>query len=208
MAAVVYETNYSSPLMLASACPFDNFDTLTRSMRDLTTFADHIARAIADGTSLQSRKRKRSNASGTFSSGHDADPAHISLRPSIHWRETPDGFVLSAATPGLRKDELKVEVLDAEGGSFIEVSGQTAVQPDPQTGKDAKDPAVETANLSKEPVKNAELRAVYCAFSERVRLPADVDRNAMQATYEDGLLVVTMPKKQADQAKRQQITIA
>ena len=44
-------------------------------------------------------------------------------------------------------------------------------------------------------------------FSEPVRLPAGVDRDAMRATYEDGLLVVTMPRKRADGVKQLKITI-
>jgi HSP20 family molecular chaperone IbpA len=32
------------------------------------------------------------------------------------------------------------------------------------------------------------LRATYQSFSERVRLPGGVDREGMQAKYEDGLL--------------------
>ena len=128
----VYETiPYSySPLRLASSCPLDNFDTLTRSMRDLTTYADHNARALAADTAQQSGTRIKSNASAKPSSGQStpraasADPVQLTLRPSIFSRHTPDGFVLSAATPGLRKDELKVELLDDQGESYIEVSGQ------------------------------------------------------------------------------------
>ena len=102
----------------------------------------------------------------------------------------------------------EVDVLDAAGESYIEVSGQTAVKPDPSSsGKDGKDQEADTAN-SKETVKTVELRAMYHGFSERVRLPPDVDRNAMRATYEDGLLVVTVPRKKADHGKRQQIAIA
>ena len=211
----VYETiPYSySPLRLASSCPLDNFDTLTRSMRDLTTYADHIARALAADTAQQSGTRIKSNASAKPSSGQStpraasADPVQLTLRPSIFSRHTPDGFVLSAATPGLRKDELKVELLDDQGESFIEVSGKTLDRSQPHTTKDADEPHAD-ANNSHAAAKAPELRATYRGFSERVRLPTGVDREAMRARYEDGLLLVTIPMEKAEDVKRQKIAIA
>ena len=193
-----------SPLRLASSCPFDNFDTLTRSMRDLTTYADHIVRALEADKPQEIGNGQLSNRKHATP---QPDAALLSLRPTIHCRETPDGFVLGAATPGLRKDELKVEMLDAAGGTYLEVSGETAVKADASSSKDGKEQEADSAN-SKDAVKTLGLRAMYRGFSERVRLPPDVDRNAMRATYEDGLLVVTIPRTKADDAKRQRIAIA
>ena len=177
----VYETiPYTySPLSLASSSPLDNYHSLTRSMRDMTAYADLIA-----------------------------SPLRLCLRPSIDWRQSADGFVLSAATPGLRKDELKVELLDDRGESYLEVSGQTLDKHDhidQQSSNDGAEPQAEAAQ-SKE--TTLELRATYGGFRKRVRLPRGVDREAMRATYEDGLLLVTIPMKKADAAKRQKIAIA
>ena len=41
-----------------------------------------------------------------------------------------------------------------------------------------------------------------------VRLPKGVDREAMRATYEDGLLVVSIPRVKTDNVKRQKIAIS
>ena len=114
------------------------------------------------------------------------------LRPSIDCKETADGFVLTAATPGLRKDELKVELLDASGAWYIEVAGQTAASS--ETPKDGSQTA--------QPQDLPKVRTRYRSFSEKVRLPAGVDREAMRATYEDGLLVVTMPRVKAEMKRR------
>ena len=56
--------------------------------------------------------------------------------------------------------------------------------------------------------KQQSLRATYCAFKERVRLPRGIDREAMLAKYEDGLLVVTMPRVKTGSARRQAIAIS
>ena len=205
---ILYETlpyRYSPTSMPVSSGsafhPYDNFDTLTRSMRELTRSADFIARALAD-PKHQHADNKPSAAS--LHQPSDAQPSpssqamRILLRPSIDWKETADGFVLTAATPGLRKDELKVELLDASGAWYIEVAGETAASS--ETPKDDSQTA--------QPQDLAKLRPMYRSFSEKVRLPQGVDREAMRATYEDGLLVVTMPRVKAEaEVKRRKIDI-
>ena len=208
MSSLAYQTipyRYS-PLLLSSSSAldaYDNFDTLTRSMRDLTTYADFISRALAADQAQQSDGK----TSDTKTNG-SRDPKTpraralgLSLRPRIDWRETADGFVLTAATPGLRKDQLRVELLDAADQCYIEVAGGTAGKPDSNSEDGAQ------ADKPKEAAKPPELRPTYGAFSERVLLPAGMDREAMRATYEDGLLVVSVPRKKADDVKRQKLAI-
>ena len=216
MTSLVYETipyRYS-PLLLSSSSPcdaYDNFDTLTRSMQDLTSYADLIARALAADSARPSAADKTRKKSSPDTASNDPKPPpaaaqalRLLLRPRIDWRETADGFVLTAATPGLRKDELQVDVLDATDGAYIEIAGKSAEARDSHsTQATDADKAADAADAQ----KPLPLRAMYRGFSERVRLPAGVDRDAMRATYEDGLLVVTMPRKRADEVKRQKITI-
>jgi HSP20 family molecular chaperone IbpA len=172
------------------------FDTLTRSMQELTRYADHISRALAepkhkDKTAITTKDQHNLTV-------NEAHGLHLPLRPRIEWRETSDGFALTAMTPGLRKEELKVEVLDFSGESFVEVSGQSATTA-ASPNKDA-----DSANQDAKPL---ELCATYRSFSERVRLPKGVDKEAMRATYENGLLVVTIPRVKTENMKRQKITI-
>ncbi len=195
-------TPSSMPVRSGSAFhPYDNFDTLTRSMREVTRYADYIARALAD-PKHQDTDSKQPITNVQHS---DAQPSPSSLavdlllRPSIDWKETTDGFVLTATTPGLRKDELKVELVDASGVWYIEVAGQTTTSSEPP--KDERQ-AAQPQDLPR-PFK---VKTAYRSFSEKVRLPQGVDREAMRATYEDGLLVVTMPRVKEDM-KRQKIEI-
>ena len=173
-------------------------------MLKLTRYADHIARALAEPSQAGQTKSAISNKADQNQQANTAVATRapqLQLRPRIDWKETSDGFVLTAATPGLRKDELKVEVLDASGESYIEIAGQTtaAAASSSKDGADTPD--------NQEAAKPLELRASYSSFSERVRLPKGVDREAMRATYEDGLLVVSIPRVETDNIKRQNIVI-
>ena len=190
------------PYGRAAFHPHDNFDTLTRSMRELTRYADHIARALAEPGSHSSNKPSMIKSSDgnkqLRNTTTETRALHLPLRPRIDWKETSDGFLLTGVTPGLRKDELTVEVLDASDGSFVEVSGQSA-SAEPSSDKNQV--------IGNEVSKPLELHATYHSFRERVRLPEGVDREGMRAKYEDGLLVVTLPRKKMDTVKRQKIEI-
>ena len=200
---------FRDSLIFDSFGHLDSFHHLARSMRQLTNYADQILgsadvdteqRAISGNTSADSRKRKAAEAPTSH--------LHLPLHPRITWREDASGFLLTAETPGLRKDELKVEVVDASDHAVLEVSGETAARPAAIDAAKASD-ADATADAGKADTgKPHEVRATYRAFKERVRLPQGVDREAMRAKYEDGLLVVTMPRLQADGVKRRAIAIS
>ena len=200
---------FRDSLVFDSFGHLDSFHHLARSMRQLTNYADQILgladvdaeqRAISGNTSADSRKRKAAEAPTAH--------LHLPLHPRITWREDASGFLLTAETPGLRKDELKVEVLDASDHAVLEVSGETAARPAAIDAAKASD-ADATADAGKADTgKPHEVRATYRAFKERVRLPQGVDREAMRAKYEDGLLVVTMPRLQAEGVKRRAIAIS
>ena len=200
---------FRDSLIFDSFGHLDSFHHLARSMRQLTNYADQILgsadvdaeqRAISGNTSADSRKRKAAEAPTSH--------LHLPLHPRITWREDASGFLLTAETPGLRKDELKVEVVDASDHAVLEVSGETEARPAAIDAAKASD-ADATADAGKADAgKPHEVRATYRAFKERVRLPQGVDREAMRAKYEDGLLVVTMPRAQAEGVKRRAIAIA
>lgn len=187
--------------------PYDNYDTLTRSMRELTRYADHIARALADKKEV-SAASKQTPTDSKLAAASQSPSTHLLdllLHPSIDWKETADGFVLTAATPGLRKEELKVELLEASDAWYIEVACQTAAALSHQPKDDSNNSQAPQPNNKSEPL---EPRLRYASFSEKVRLPRGVDREAMRATYDNGLLVVTIPRAKAEGVKRQKIAIS
>ena len=93
------------------------------------------------------------------------------------------------------------------------MSGQTASEQSPGDAAPADggdDKAADGASDNKtNGGKQQELRATYRAFRERVRLPQGMDRDAMRAKYEDGLLVVTIPRaKTENDVRRKSIAIS
>jgi HSP20 family protein len=90
--------------------------------------------------------------------------------------EDKDNAYVRAELPGVKREDLKVET--ADGALTI-----TATRRE----------------------KNGE-REEAAAFTRSVSLPADVELEKVAATYENGVLTVTLPKREA--LKPRQITIA
>jgi HSP20 family molecular chaperone IbpA len=180
--------------------PYDNFNLLTKSMRQLTRFADRIASTLAE-PAPEAIDRKGNASSVHTKLGRltlQENNLELKLHPRVDWQETHDGFVLTASTPGLRKEDLSIEIVEASGAHYIEISGQTSTSTE----------APPTAETSKELAKPLVLRTSYQSFNHKVRLPPGVDRDSLKAKYENGLLVVTMQNTHKADIPRQKIKIA
>jgi len=94
--------------------------------------------------------------------------------PRVDVAETKDHYELTAELPGFRTEDVTVQVKDG----VLEVSASQAA---------AKDDG-ETRWLVKERRPTA--------FQRSFRLPRDVDGEAIEAQFRDGLLVLTLPKKE------------
>lgn len=95
-----------------------------------------------------------------------------------------DAFVLKAEIPGIEKDKLDIQV----HGNQVYISG---VKEEDESGED-------------ESYVYRERR--YGEFSRTVQLPVDIDSDKVKATFENGVLKVTLPKTEA--AKRRRISIS
>ncbi|TVU51353.1 hypothetical protein EJB05_02776, partial [Eragrostis curvula] len=108
----------------------------------------------------------------------DADTtAFVNAR--MDWRETPEAHVFKADLPGVRKEEVKVEV---EDGNVLVISGQRAREKEDVGGTWHR---VERSSGS---------------FLRRFRLPDNAMVDQVRAGLENGVLTVTVPK--VDAAKR------
>jgi HSP20 family protein len=148
----------------------------------------HNANATDDDAGSSSAPTKESTVASKDTS------FQLRLRPSFDVQERPDAFVLTASTPGLSKDDLTVDILDGEDGtSYLVVSGQTSYA---SKVLDAASSAAESSadkEASTHPTLTS-LKASYSKFERKIKLPPTVDRKAIKASYDQGLLNVVIPK--------------
>ncbi|THU68271.1 hypothetical protein C4D60_Mb08t02150 [Musa balbisiana] len=92
----------------------------------------------------------------------------------INWKETPEAHVFKADLPGLRKEEVKVEV---EDGRVLQISGDRSREHEEKTDTWHR-------------VERSSGR-----FLRRFRLPENAKVEQVKAAMEDGVLTVTVPKE-------------
>ncbi|CAD6252014.1 unnamed protein product [Miscanthus lutarioriparius] len=92
---------------------------------------------------------------------------------SMDWKETPTAHVFMADLPGMRRDEVKVEV---EEEKVLKISGQR------QRAAEEKGDRWHRVERSSE------------RFVRTVRLPPNANTDNVQAALQDGVLTVTVPK--------------
>ena len=110
--------------------------------------------------------------------------AHRGAFPAINMGVTDQAVVIHAFAPGL--DPAKIEVQVDRG--LLTLSGERAVAP-PQAEKVAV---------------HADERYAG-AFRRVVSLPEDADAARVEAAYRDGVLTITIPKREASKPKRVEI---
>lgn len=162
-------------------------------MQQLEQEADHLmSELIETSGSIIGRNGSDASAHGVAmakdineNAGTTSAQTTLQLRPSFSVQDNADMFALTAATPGLRKDDLAVDVIDgADSTVYLVISGQSS----PQKTEASK------AAVAGDRTPMKSLTTVYRNFERKIRLPADIDRSLIKASYEDGLLTVTIPK--------------
>ncbi|KAK2968599.1 hypothetical protein RJ640_009427 [Escallonia rubra] len=93
----------------------------------------------------------------------------------IDWKETPEAHVFKADLPGLKKEEVKVEV---EEGRVLQISGQRSKEKEEKNDKWHR-------------VERSSGR-----FLRRFRLPENAKVDQVKAAMENGVLTVTVPKEE------------
>ncbi|KAJ9190311.1 hypothetical protein P3X46_001527 [Hevea brasiliensis] len=93
----------------------------------------------------------------------------------IDWKETPEAHVFKADLPGLKKEEVKVEV---EEGRILQISGERSKE---QEEKNDKWHRIERSSRK---------------FLRRFRLPENAKMDQVKASMENGVLTITVPKEE------------
>lgn len=105
----------------------------------------------------------------------------------IDWKETPEAHVFKADLPGLKKEEVKVEV---EEGRVLQISGERSRE---QEEKSDKWHRVERSSGK---------------FLRRFRLPENAKMEQIRANMENGVLTVTVPKEEEKKPEVKSIDIS
>ncbi|XP_042379023.1 18.1 kDa class I heat shock protein-like [Zingiber officinale] len=105
----------------------------------------------------------------------------------IDWKETPEAHVFQADLPGLKKEEVKVEV---EEGRVLQISGERTKE---QEEKKDKWHRVERSSGK---------------FLRRFRLPENAKVDQVKASMENGVLTVTIPKEEVKKPEVKSIEIS
>ena len=100
--------------------------------------------------------------------------------PAINIWTNEDGQVISAEMPGVHPDDIDIDVT----GDALSISGER--KPD-EVAKDAYYHRRERS---------------YGLFSRTVQLPFMVDTNKVEASFENGVLLINLPRAEADKPKK------
>jgi len=98
--------------------------------------------------------------------------------PAVNITENKDNYCLSLAVPGLKKSDFKIDV----EGNILTISSQK------EENKEEKDEQFTRREYS------------YSSFSRSFTLPNEVNKEKIDAAYEEGVLKLTLAKK--DEAKK------
>jgi len=130
------------------------------------------------------------NFRALFNDLFDENLARSSARSSVrHWHpavdvlESKDAYLIRAELPGMKREDIKVEVKD---GNLV-LSGETK----------AEKPA--------DGVEYRHVERVAAKFWRSFALPETAKSDGVEATYKDGILEIRVPK--AEEAKPRQIQI-
>ncbi|KAF3326088.1 class I heat shock protein-like protein [Carex littledalei] len=105
----------------------------------------------------------------------------------IDWKETPEAHVFKADLPGIKKEEVKVEV---EEGNVLQISGERTRENEDKTDT---------------------WHRIECSsgkFLRRFRLPENAKMDQIKAAMENGVLTITVPKEEVKKPEIKSIDIS
>lgn len=101
------------------------------------------------------------------------------FNPAVDIAEDEKSYEIHVAVPGVKKQDFKIDLIDGK----LTISGERKMEE------------------KKEGINFHSLETQYGSFSRSFFIPEDVKEDKVKATYEDGLLKLTLPKKEKKVSK-------
>jgi HSP20 family protein len=115
-----------------------------------------------------------------FVNGASEDVASRAWVPAVDIQETEDAYRLHAELPGLTKDDIQITLEN----NVLRLSGERKLEKD-----------VKRDNYHR-------VERTYGTFSRAFTLPSQVNAEGVQATFENGVLTLTVPKSESAKPRR------
>jgi HSP20 family protein len=135
---------------------------------------------FADVESLFNRLMPRMAGPGPRLSLEGDGAVTFAWSPSADISETDKEYLIRAALPGIKREEVKVSLAD----SIITIEGER---------KQQKEETLEKVHR---------VESFYGSFSRSFSLPENVDSDAIRCDSKDGILTVHIPKTEKQKPKR------
>lgn len=135
---------------------------------------------------VDSFRREMDRMFDNFFVREDVGESSLTWYPSVDIKETKDDFVLMAEVPGMSKDDIKINISE----NTLTIKGEK------------KEEKKEDDNN----YHRVERR--YGSFQRSFTLPTQIQGGKVKAAYKDGVLTITMPKKEEVKPKEIPITVS
>lgn len=121
-----------------------------------------------------------------FAPGFYVQPLHGDALPSpsqirIDVKETDDGYSIEAEVPGVNKDNIQVSI----DGNQVSLRAE-----------------VQQLDEQKEGERVLRSERYFGSVSRSIQLPAEIDTDQCKARYENGVLKLTLPRKQGGSSRQ------
>lgn len=107
--------------------------------------------------------------------------------PSVNVKETPEGLVLSAELPGMKPEDVEIEFEN----NVLSIRGEK-----------------ESETTEEEGERYHVWERRYGSFHRSFTLPRTIDSSAIQASFDNGILTVSLPKAAEAKSRRIEVNTA
>ena len=168
------------------------------------------AKAAKKGEAAATTTKKELKIEHSPEEEEEKEEAVSTWWPAVDVRETERGYELYVELPGVKKEDVKIELHKEGSGKYLIVSGKKErfVLPPPEEEKEEeekeKEEKKEEEKKDEKKEKEFEMwhreERVYGYFERAFSVPVETEGDEIRAKFENGVLAVSFPKHEAAKA--------